>query len=177
MDKFPGQPDGLFKALDKMAGDVDMTCNTEEFAQLLANRGNRVYRYFYNHQSSVDPWPTWSGSKHGDEIEFTFGIPLQDPKKYSAKEIKFARDIMTYWTNFVKNGSPNPSNSWATWPEYREPEWKYLNLTVGTTGLTGSKTLATDCRFFSDVVPELIPPTDDINDTNFVLQRSGFSCQ
>ena len=103
MDKFYGR-DALFKALDLMAGDVDMACNTEEFAQKLSMKGNRVYRYYYNHQSSVDPWPTWSGAKHGDELEFTFAIPMKNPENYSAKEIKFARDIITYWTNFVKNG-------------------------------------------------------------------------
>ena len=54
-------------------------------------RNNPVYRYFYNHQSSVDAWPTWSGSKHGDELEFTFGVPLRSPKLYSAQEIKFSR--------------------------------------------------------------------------------------
>ena len=52
----------------------------------------------------TDPWPTWSGSKHFDEIEFTFGHPLKNPRNYSANEIKMARDIITYWTNFVKNG-------------------------------------------------------------------------
>lgn len=165
-DAFEGQ-NKLFKALDKMAGDVDMTCNTEEFAQLLAQAGNRVYRYFYNHQSSVDPWPTWSGSKHGDEIEFAFGIPLQYPKQYSASEIKLARDMMTYWTNFVKNGSPNPSNSWATWPEYKAPEWRYLNLTQGFTGLTGMEKLATDCKFFTDVVPQFIPNVEDTTDNSY----------
>ena len=36
-DKFYGQ-DKLFKALDKMTGDVDMSCNVEEFAQILATR-------------------------------------------------------------------------------------------------------------------------------------------
>ena len=160
MDKFSG-PESLYKSLDLMAGDSDLTCNTEEFAQIMANNGNRVYRYYYNHQSSLDAWPTWSGSKHGDEIEFTFGLPLQEPKQYSAAEIKFSRDILTYWTNFVKNGSPNPSNAWATWPEYKAPEWKYLNLTVGLTGLTGMKNLDTQCRFFNKVVPEFVPPVQD----------------
>ena len=154
-DKFTS-PDKLFKALDRMVGDADMTCNTEEFAQKLADNGNRVYRYYYNHQSSVDPWPTWSGSKHADELEFTFGVPLRKPQKYSAHEIKFTRDIITYWTNFVKNGSPNPSNAWATWPEYIAPEFKYLNLTVGVTGLTGKMQLADQCRFFNDVIPKFM---------------------
>ena len=35
-----------------MAADSDMVCQTEEFAQIMAKNGNRVYRYFYNHQSS-----------------------------------------------------------------------------------------------------------------------------
>merc|ERR1711971_397126 len=154
MDKFTGR-DKLFKSLDQMTGDVDMTCNVEEFAQILASRNNPVYRYFYNHQSSVDTWPTWSGSKHGDELEFTFGVPLRSPKLYSAQEIKFSRDIITYWTNFAKNGSPNPSNSWATWPEYKEPEWKYLSLTVG---MPGMNKMSDQCRFFNQVVPEFLPP-------------------
>jgi acetylcholinesterase len=102
-NKFTG-PDRLFKALDLMAGDSDMTCNTEEFAQKMSNNGNKVYRYFYNHRSSVDPWPKWSGVKHGDELEFTFGTPLRNPHLYNANEIKLARDIIIYWTNFAKTG-------------------------------------------------------------------------
>ena len=61
-------------------------------------------RYFYNHKSSVDAWPTWTGSKHGDEIEMTFGAPLQNPRNYKSNEIKFSRDIITYWLNFIQNG-------------------------------------------------------------------------
>ena len=34
MDKFTGR-DKLFKSLDQMTGDVDMTGNVEEFAQIL----------------------------------------------------------------------------------------------------------------------------------------------
>ena len=158
-----------------MAGDSDFTCNTEDFAQKLSGKGQRVFRYVYNHQSSNDPWPTWSGSKHGDELEFTFGVPLQNPGLYSAAEIKFSRDILTYWTNFVKNGSPNPSNSWATWPEYKAPEWKYLNLTAGSTGLTGSTTCAEQCRFFNQVVPEFVPPTIDTLDDDF-RPLNRFAC-
>ena len=171
-DKFSG-PDRLFKAVDLMAGDIDMSCNTEEFAQKLSERGNRVYRYFYNHQSSVDPWPTWSGAKHGDELEFTFALPMRNPQLYSAKEIKFARDIITYWTNFVKNGSPNPSNALQTWPEYQAPQWKYLNLTAGLTGLTGQNSLNQQCRFFNDIIPEFLDSQDFDEDTPL---RGSLTC-
>jgi hypothetical protein len=40
-------------------------------------------RFSYGHQSSVDPWPSWTGSKHGDEIEFIFGRPLKRPEIYT----------------------------------------------------------------------------------------------
>ena len=61
-------------------------------------------RYFYHHKSSADAWPTWTGSKHGDEIEMTFGVPLQNPRNYKSNEIKFSQDIITYWLNFIQNG-------------------------------------------------------------------------
>ena len=41
---YPDDEDGLFKALDQMAGDSDFVCNTEEFAQALSDNGNNVYR-------------------------------------------------------------------------------------------------------------------------------------
>merc|ERR1711879_851662 len=108
----------------------------------------------------------WSGAKHGDELEFTFAIPMKTPENYSAKEIKFARDIITYWTNFVKNGSPNPSNALQTWPEYQEPEWKFLNLTVGYEGLTGEEILSNRCHVFNKIVSKSNVDYRDV-DQNF----------
>ncbi len=61
-------------------------------------------RYYFNHMSSRNEWPDWAGVKHGDEIEFTFGLPLANPKDYEAKEVALATDVVTYWTNFVKTG-------------------------------------------------------------------------
>jgi hypothetical protein len=62
--------------------------------------------------------------------------------------------------------SPNPSNALATWPMYKAPEWKYLNLTVGTTGLTGMGKLSNQCRFFNDIMPDFIPPKVDFDDVD-----------
>ena len=146
-----------------MVGDSEFTCNTEEFAQKLANHGNNVYRYFYNHQSSANPWPAWSGSKHGDEIEFTFGVPSQNPKPYTASEIEFSKDLITYWTNFAKTGSPDSSNHLAAWPKYQDPEWKYLNLTltIGMKYLIGMQNLNQRCKFFNEIVPKHLPVEKD----------------
>jgi acetylcholinesterase len=93
-----------FDALDQMVGDRDMVCSVESFAQELSQNGNNVYRYFYNHQSSLSPWPKYTGVKHGDEIELSFGLPLINPEMYETDEVRLAHDIVTYWTNFIKTG-------------------------------------------------------------------------
>ena len=72
--------------------------------------------------------------------------------------------------------SPNPSNALKTWPEYRAPEWKYLNLTVGATGLTGMSELADQCRFFNEVIPEFVPRKVDETDSNLLTSFKRYSC-
>lgn len=136
-------------------GDSHFVCNSESLAQALSGNGNDVYRYHYSHRSSTDPWPEYSGVKHGDEIEFTFGHPLTMPKKYSIAEVSFAHDVVTYWTNFVKGGSPNPAYFLNSWPKYEAPDWKYLNLTAAAPAgsALGMNTMADACEFWSDVVP------------------------
>lgn len=115
---------GKFHALDQIVGDSAYVCDTEHFAQAISENGNDVYRqepltfsfkkskaipfisfrFHFNHQSSQDPWPEYTGSKHGDEIEFIFGRPLENPNKYEVEELSLASDMMTYWLNFVKTG-------------------------------------------------------------------------
>ena len=63
-----------------------------------------INRYNYLHRSSTSPWPSWTGSIHGDEIEYVFGFPLKRPEFYSQEEVKFAEDVVNLWTNFAKSG-------------------------------------------------------------------------
>ena len=124
---------GLFNALDQIVGLMDFACDVENFAQKLSENGNNVYRYnmcilskvdyflfriaslsnyltnhryFYNHRSSADPWPSYSGVKHGDELEFLFGVPLRQSlvHNYSDDEIILSEDIVNYWTTFASRG-------------------------------------------------------------------------
>ena len=63
-----------------------------------------IYRYNYLHRSSTSPWPSWTGSMHGDEIEYVFGVPLKRPEFYTQEEVKFAEDVVDLWANFAKSG-------------------------------------------------------------------------
>ena len=74
------------------------------FLKRLINYLSPYSRYFYNHRVSNDPWPVWTGSKHGDEIQILFGLPLQYPKMFKSEEVKFSNDVIRYWMNFVRTG-------------------------------------------------------------------------
>ena len=90
--------------LDMAIGDFNFICPTVDFALEYAKAGMNVFYYVFKHRSSVHFWADWMGILHGDEINFVFGEPLDDSKRYSHKEKVFARKVMKYWTNFAKSG-------------------------------------------------------------------------
>ncbi|GLG99963.1 Acetylcholinesterase, partial [Gryllus bimaculatus] len=98
----PDDPIGNRDALDKMVGDYHFTCNVNEFAHRYAETGNNVYMYYFRHRSQSNPWPSWTGVMHGDEINYIFGEPLNPEHPYSPQEVELARRMMRYWANFAK---------------------------------------------------------------------------
>jgi len=62
---------------------------------------------------SVNPWPSWMGVMHGDEIMFVFGEALKNftSQHYSLEDRQLSQQIMTYWTNFAKTRSVHGSMS------------------------------------------------------------------
>ncbi len=91
-------------ALDKMVGDYAFTCPVVDFAHRYAETGNTVYMYYFTERASTNPWPTWSGVLHADEISFIFGEPLNRSKLYDQAEIALSKRMMAYWANFAKTG-------------------------------------------------------------------------
>lgn len=91
-------------ALDKMVGDYQFTCNVNEFAHRYAETGNSVYMYYFTHRSAANPWPSWTGVMHADEINYVFGEPLNPEKRYTAEEVDLSKRMMRYWANFAKTG-------------------------------------------------------------------------
>lgn len=92
-------------AVDKIVGDYQFTCATNEMALHYAASGNDVFVYYFTHRSSISPWPKWTGVIHGDEINFVFGEPLNLTLSYRREEIDLSRRIMRYWANFARTGS------------------------------------------------------------------------
>ena len=92
------------QALDRMVGDYAFTCPVNDFSHRYAETGNNVYVYYFSERASVNPWPTWTGVLHGDEIAFIFGEPLNRSKNYDKMEVELSKRMMGYWANFAKTG-------------------------------------------------------------------------
>ncbi|KAK7486471.1 hypothetical protein BaRGS_00022272 [Batillaria attramentaria] len=85
-------------------GDYHFVCEVNALADRYAQSGQRVYNYWFQHRSSVNPWPAWMGTLHADEIMFVFGLPLDPARGYSEEEKQLSRKMMRFWTNFAKTG-------------------------------------------------------------------------
>jgi len=146
--------------LDDVIGDSHFLCPVIEFSNVHVGSGHKLYQYHYLHRSDTNPWPEWMGAIHGYEIDFVFGLPLNDSYSYTDEEKLFSQRIITYWSNFAKSGNPNtastsaPSPEEEEWPEYDVEERRYLEMDVsGSVVKQGLRNR--QCQFWKNYLPEL----------------------
>ncbi|KAJ2943978.1 hypothetical protein O0L34_g8300 [Tuta absoluta] len=158
----PNDPVKNRNALDKMVGDYHFTCSVNEFAHRYAETGNNVYTYYYKHRSKNNPWPSWTGVLHADEINYVFGEPLNPGKNYSPEEVEFSKRIMRYWSNFARTGNPsmNPNGELTNpvWPLHSPLGREYLALGVNESSV-GQGVRVKECAFWQKYLPQLIAAT------------------
>ncbi|KAH0554669.1 hypothetical protein KQX54_012195 [Cotesia glomerata] len=92
------------KAIADIVGDYFFICPSTLFAQLFAERGMKVYYYFFTQRSSTNLWGEWMGVVHGDEVEYVFGHPLNTSLKYTDKERELSMKIISAFSNFAFTG-------------------------------------------------------------------------
>nr|QVD39207.1 Acetylcholine esterase [Schistocerca gregaria] len=179
----PDDPIGNRDALDKMVGDYHFTCNVNEFAHRYAETGNNVYMYYFKHRSAGNPWPSWTGVMHGDEINYVFGEPLDPRKGYTPHEVELSRRMMRYWANFAKTGNPSKSEdgTWTAtyWPVHTAYGREFLTLAINSSE-TGRGPRLKQCAFWKKYLPQLIamttpqpapePPACSTNSTAAAMQ-------
>ena len=97
--------------LDDMVGDINFVCPTIAYLDavlerltLLNQSQAETFLYKFVHRSSQNPWPNWMGVMHGYEIEFVFGIPLNESSGYNELERNISKSVMKMWSSFAKNG-------------------------------------------------------------------------
>ena len=98
--------------IDDLVGDLNFVCPTVGFLDKILKQGaaqNKNYKgnmFLYNfvQRSSQNPWPEWMGVMHGYEIEFVFGLPLDNKLGYKNSEKQLSLAMMERWGNFAKFG-------------------------------------------------------------------------
>jgi len=104
------RPESFYRnLLDDIVSDLFFKCPTVEFLDEIVTRpdggqDSKVYLYNFVHRSSQNPWPHWMGVMHQYEIEFVFGIPLNNSLNYTTYERELSLLMMTRWANFAKHG-------------------------------------------------------------------------
>ncbi|KAF8566939.1 hypothetical protein P879_10731 [Paragonimus westermani] len=108
--------------LEMISSDRSFKCPTIEMATAVTDEnrisGNRraqtlpVYFYEFQHRTQSVQWPAWTGTMHGYEIEYVFGIPYSPQfqatyYRFTDEERKLSDMMMTYWANFARTGDPN----------------------------------------------------------------------
>ncbi|KAL5969662.1 Acetylcholinesterase [Taenia solium] len=113
------------RMLEEISSDRGFKCPTIDFAQALVNRNRgprnrlslrgvtpRTYFYEFVHRTESLPWPKWTHTMHGYEIEYVFGIPFspvfaENFYRFGDAERELSDRMMTYWANFARTGDPN----------------------------------------------------------------------
>ncbi|XP_036943123.1 acetylcholinesterase-like [Acanthopagrus latus] len=161
-------------SLGAMFGDQDFVCPLLEFAYRYSQHGGKTFLYFFDHRSSVNPWPAWMGVMHGYEIEFVFGMPLDASLGYTKNEVNMTKKFMKHWANFARTG--NPGNEGAKWPVFTTEQQEYVTLNVNP---PQQKTMmrAKECRLWNNLLPKIQKVSDDLqvcNTANGIIPRSDY---
>ena len=113
----------LRMAMDRFGTNQDTACPSILIARSMAKTGNHVYQYLFARERE--------GSEkilayHGAEIPYVFNthdafLPTTE------EDLKLTEQMMEYWTEFAKKGTPNSVDNPITWYEFGEEE-NYLIL-------------------------------------------------
>lgn len=92
------------------------------FCELRSGMGKKVYYYIFDHDIPGDD----AGSFHGSDLWFMFDSLANSWRPFEGKHYDLARQVCSYWTNFVKTGDPNGKdyngNPLPEWKPYRHDE-------------------------------------------------------
>lgn len=102
-----------------LARDAAFGWHTWSWARLQAqNSKAKVYYYYFDqHPDFPADSPRYGyGSPHGQDVGFVFGHLNPSSTESTPTDTNISETIMTYWTNFAKNGNPNGKGlpTWET---------------------------------------------------------------
>ena len=111
-----------FKTLIQILTEQVFISPIIHFAEYYSEK-SPVYIFSFEQFNPSNGIPKYYGVVHSDNLPFVFGNPLlkQNNVVFSFDDRKLSKQIITYWTNFVKFGNPNGNltlikNNYTYWP-------------------------------------------------------------
>ncbi|XP_046578529.1 cholinesterase-like [Haliotis rubra] len=151
--KTPLKYTDYFDVIKRVSSDKGLKCPHLDFDRLYSP-ANPTYVYSFNHRLSISPNPQWIGATHWYEVEFVFGLVLDESLGCTEEEMELSRTMMTYWTNFAKSGNPNaPVPVKVNWPTSDNTDLSYMALDVGRKLGVGQGVVHHECVFVNRILP------------------------
>ena len=87
-----------------------------------------VYRYHFELAALPSKYHPGTFAFHSDDIEYVFGtLDTRPGETVRPEDRQLSEAMMTYWTNFAKNGDPNGAGV-PTWPKYDTTDNSLIHL-------------------------------------------------
>ncbi|XP_029992389.1 carboxylesterase 3 isoform X2 [Sphaeramia orbicularis] len=127
-------PEEVRDGFTEVMGDLLMTLPVVSVAGYHADVGVPVYLYEFVHRAEVhrDTRPSFVKADHADEVGFMFGGcfwngDIKVLGNITTEEEGLCRNMMAYWANFARTGSPNGPGL-VNWPQYDRQKQEYMEL-------------------------------------------------
>ena len=92
------------KALFESDAMLDLPAGARMFGYIQASQGRKTYLYEFD---ADIPGEDHAGSYHGSEMWFAYDGLARCWRPFTGKHYDLARQVSSYWVNFVKTGDPN----------------------------------------------------------------------
>lgn len=142
-------PDLAFSAI---FGDAGFSCQARAADQLLALQVP-TFAYEFNDENApmlfLPPVSFPYGATHTDEIQYLFQTPGV-PSRLDANQQKLSQQMISYWTQFARNGNPNSLGT-ANWGVYSALVDNFQSLVPPTPHVELNFSATHHCAFWTRI--------------------------
>jgi para-nitrobenzyl esterase len=124
---YPGPTDEMaLRSAADFGGDQFIAYGTWKWMEIDRKTGGKnIYRYKFDLAAPPSKFHPGSYAFHSDDIEYVFGtLDTRPGAVWRPEDYALSEQMMSYWTNFAKNGDPNGVDGRAqrlpTWPKYTD---------------------------------------------------------
>lgn len=119
-----------------MQGDAwnNMKVSARIGSEILSGMNRKVYLYQFDADIPGEDNP---GSFHGSELWFAYDSLARSWRPFTGKHYDLARQISSFWANFIRTGNPNGKDSFGNplpnWTPYSADSRKIMCFEEGST--------------------------------------------